>query len=127
MPRRLTFPQRLDRFPPILLRLLVTRGGRADEVPARQRAWTPTDRDLAESCGLTVAELKFVSYSVEWKGPVMAYLLPFLRGCGFDLDNRRCFRRLEWMKRAGRFTHWQTDPVRKAQFEELLQIWEEST
>jgi hypothetical protein len=119
MPKRLNFRQRLDRYPPILIRLLATRGrGKAVHMP--------TDRQLAESCALTMAEFKFVAYSTAWAGPVMAYLDRYLAGCGVNLESRRCFHRLEWMRRHGHFSAWQKTPALQAQFNELIEIYEES-
>ncbi len=127
MPKRLTFQQRLDRFPPILIRLLVTRGGKHDRtLPTAQPRWVPTDRELADSCGLTMAEFKFVSYSTRWDGPVMAYLARYLRGCDVDLESRRCFLRLQWMRDHGTFTHLRASPLYDFQFAEMLEIWEQS-
>ena len=118
IPKRLTFRQRLNRFPPILIRLLVTRGrGRSRSVPS--------DAELADACGLTMAEFKFVSYSTAWEGPVMAYLDRYLRGCAVDLENRRCFLRLQWMRDHGRFEHLGKSPA-WPQFEEMLRIFEDS-
>ena len=88
--------------------------------------WVPNDRQLADACGLTIAEFKFVSYSTSWDGPVMAYMDRFMRGCDIDLESRRCFLRLQWMRDYGRFTRLARNPEMKAQFSEMLAIWEES-
>lgn len=113
MPRRLTFRQRLERFPPILLRVVLIR-----------KDWDPDDAELATECGLTMAQLKFVSYSPRWDGPVMQFLWPYLRGCRVDLEHRRGFRRLEFMRRHGcrRLSKSPNWPA----IEERLRIWEDS-
>lgn len=90
MPRRLSFKQRLDRYPPALIRIVLV-----------SPHWDPSDVELAAACGLTVAEFLFVSYSPRWDGPQMAYLWRYCRGCRVDLENRRCFGRLEWMRKRG--------------------------
>lgn len=119
MLRALRFKQRLDRYPPILIRLLTTRGRGAEK-------WVPTDRQIAEASGLSMAQVKFVSYSTSWDSIPIATAYSFLMGCDIDLEKRRCFRRLEWMRRNGRFTHLKKSPLWKTQFEELLELWVES-
>lgn len=90
MPRRLSFRARLERFPPALIRCVLV-----------SPRWDPSDDELAAACSMTLAELKFVSYSVTWDGAAMAYLWRYCGGCRVDLENRRCFRRLEWMRKHG--------------------------
>ena len=119
MPKPLRFQQRLDRYPPILIRLLTTRGRGAEK-------WVPTDRQIAEESGLSMAQVKFVSYSTSWKDVPIATAYAFLMGCDIDLEKRRCFRRLEWMRRHGHFSHLKRSPLWKTQFEELLELWVES-
>jgi hypothetical protein len=119
MPKRLNFKQRQDRFPPILIRLLTVFGRGRDR-------YVPDDRELAAACRMTVAALKFVSYSVAWDAVTVAQQRAYLRGCGVDLESRRCFLRLDWMRTHGHFTHLRKNPLLVAQFEEMLEIWENS-
>lgn len=113
MPRRLTFRARLERFPPALIRILLV-----------SPHWDPSDHELAGACGLSLAEFLFCSYSPRWDGPVMAYLWRYCRGCRVDLENRRCFRRLEWMRKRGcRLLH---KSQHRADLDERLRILEES-
>lgn len=119
MPKRLNFQQRQDRFPPILIRLLTVYG-------AGRHRYVPDDRELAEACEMPVAELKFVSYSTAWDGVTVGQMRSYLRGCGVDLESRRCFLRLDWMRTHGHFTHLKKNPLMAAQFEEMLEIWENS-
>lgn len=116
MPKPLRYQQRLDRYPPILIRLLVVRGRGASK-------FVPDDATLATDCGLTMAQFKFVSYSTSWDDITDFLRTCYLRGCGIDLEKRRCFRRLEWMRRHGNFSHLKRSPVWATQFSEQLDIY----
>lgn len=116
MPRPLRFRERLDRYPPILIRLLTTWGDGASR-------YVPTDRQLAQSSGLRIADVKWVSYSTSWEFIPHGVSARFMAGCKIDLENRRTFRRLEWMRRNGQFEHLKIEPLWSGQFEEMLQIW----
>ena len=117
MPKPLRYHQRLDRFPPILIRLLV--GCSDPEVDS--------DRVLAADCGLTMAEFKFVSYSTSWDDITDRLRESYLKGCAIDLEKRRCWRRLEWMRRHGHFRHLKRSPLWESQFAEQLEIYAESS
>ena len=119
IPRRLNLRQRLDRYPPILIRLLTTRrtGG---------KVWVPTDRQLADACGLTMAEFKHVSYSTSWRGITDGVKDAYLKGCDVDLEKRRCFRRLEWMRKNGTFRHLKSSPQWE-QYKEMLDLFSEAS
>lgn len=117
MPKRLNFRQRMLRYPPVLVRLLTVRGD-------RWHRWVPTDRQLVESSGLTMAEVKFIGYSLTWDEVSERRRYLFMRACDIDLEETRCFRRLEWMRVHGGFSH-----LRKSdqwpEYLERLEIWEE--
>lgn len=116
MPKPLRFQQRLERFPPILIRLLTVRG------PGNRR-WVPTDAQLANACGLSMAEFKWASYSTSWKDLPDRVKYAYLRGCDIDLEKRRHFRRLMWMKTHGIFSHLKRSELWSVQFAEQLEIY----
>lgn len=120
MPRRLTLRQREQRFPPIFIRLVVTRG------QGKERH-APDDRALANACGLTLAEFKFVAYSTSWRDIPDRLKYAFLMGCDVDLERRRCIRRLEWMRQRGTFTHLRKSPLWEPQFSEMVDLYAESS
>lgn len=119
MPRRLTLRQREERFPPIFIRLAITRGR------GRERH-APTDGQLANACGLSLAEFKFVSYSTSWRDIPDRLKYAYLMGCDVDLEKRRCIRRLEWMRQRGTFEHLKKSPLWEVQFEEMINLYAES-
>lgn len=112
---RLTFPERLKRYPPILVRLLTIYG-------VRPNRWCPTDHEIASAAGLSIAEVKRISYSLTWDMPV-PHMFAFLNGCRIDLENRRTFRRLEWMRKSGYFRHLHKSPLWPTQFQDMVQVW----
>lgn len=114
--KRLSFWQRMDRFPPILVRLLtVYRSGRAQ--------WCPTDQEIAETSGLTIAQVKRISWSTSWDDLPLASVKAFLTGCRVDLEQRRTFRRLEWMRRSGVFRHLRKSDLWKTQLKEMAEVY----
>ncbi|MDQ5979487.1 MAG: hypothetical protein QG602_2461, partial [Verrucomicrobiota bacterium] len=88
--------------------------------------WVPTDRQLAEACGLSIAIFKWVSYSTSWAEIPDRVKYRFLDGCDIDLENRRTFKRLEYMRRSGSFRHLRNSPLFATQFVEMLELWEEA-
>lgn len=121
MPRPLKFQQRLDRYPPILIRLLATGARRSRGAAAAGEILT--DQQIATAGGLSIADVKRLSYSTSWTG-LLDFYHPFaVLGCGIDLEKRRTFRRLEFMRRHGRFTHVRKSPLFDSQFSEMLEIW----
>lgn len=119
MARALTLQRWKERFPPIFIRLCVVRG-RGSERHA------PTDLQLANACGLTLAEFKFVSYSTAWADVTDRIALAYLRGCDVDLERRRDRRRLEWLRQRGQFEHLKQSPLWQFQFEEQVRLYMEN-
>lgn len=82
MPKNLSFPEKLERFPPIVVRILararLPRGG--------VRALT--DAEIAQVSGLTIAEVTRLSRLTRWGKTPIDTLLAFCKGCGANLDDR---------------------------------------
>lgn len=117
MPKPLRFHQRLNRYPPILVRLL------AQHRRGRQR-FVPTDQEIAELGGLPIAEVKRLSYSTSWEQIPVDLAYRFLAGCQIDLERRSTLNRLEYMRAGGgRLTHLQRSPLFDSQFREMLDLW----
>ena len=116
--RRLRFAARLERYPPILLRLLTIYG--------RRPHYCPDDREFAEACGLPLAEVKRISYSTSWDDITVAHTYAFFYGCGIDLEKRRTWRRLEWMRRYGHFRHLRRSELWETQWRDMVNVWADS-
>jgi hypothetical protein len=119
MPQRLTFRQRLDRYPPILVRLMTTRRTKS---AAGTAVWVPTDEQLADAAGLPLATFKFVAYSTSWDAISIDAMYRFLMACDIDLEKRRCFRRIEHLRRRGQFRHLRRDPLWATVYEPMVAL-----
>lgn len=116
MPKPLKFSQRLDRYPPILVRLLTTWGRGA-------KAWMPSDAQIAKAGGLSMADVKRLAYSTSWAGIPIDLIDRYLAGCKVDLQNRREFGRLEYMRLQGTFEHARRSPLWDGYLSELFDLW----
>ncbi len=110
MPRPLKFRERKRRYPPVLIRLFA---------PAL------SDMEIAERGRLPLAEVKRLCYSWSWRGITDEITDAFLVGCGIDLEDREKFRRMEYMRRTGRFRKAFSSENR-GQFEDMMTRWEDS-
>jgi len=114
--RRLTYPQRLERYQPILVRLLARLGH-------GKLAVCPSDEHLSEVSGLALARVKLIGYSYTWAGIPIEEHFAFMRGCEIDLENRRTFKRLEAMRTAGTFGHLRRSDLWEKQFREMVELY----
>jgi hypothetical protein len=112
---RVSFEQRLDRFPPVLIRLLTVFGRRPNQ-------YAPDDHEIARASGLSIEDVKRISYSRSWDPIPVGQMYLFMRGCGIDLEKRRTFRRLEWMRHHGAFRHLRKSELWGTQFRELIEL-----
>jgi hypothetical protein len=119
MPKPVPFSTWLRRYPPILCRLFASRG----HGPNRMAL---SDREIADASGLTLADVKFLSYSVDWARVEHGLIDPYLRACRVDFGSRRCVARLEWMRANGQFSHLRRSPLWESQFREMIEIWNET-
>lgn len=82
--RTLSFWQRTEQVPPILVRLL-----------ARQpRQPTMTTQQVAERSGLPAAQVVAIASQLDWTGVDMPAARAFMQGCGVDLADPKHVRRL---------------------------------
>jgi hypothetical protein len=87
MPKPLTFPQKLERFPPIIVRLLARTRDKEGGVRALTDAEVAAASDLPISTVVAIAKLTSAgSLDIDTQQA-------FYRGCGADLDNR------DWLRK----------------------------
>lgn len=109
----MTIWNKLEKFPPVLIRLLARKGGEA-----------MTDREIvaASNGNLDLADVRRLSYLVSWEDVGLAQLRVFCLACNADLDDRITFRRLNRYMKDPKFEHlrrskqWPT-------FREMLEIY----
>lgn len=122
MPRNLTFPEKLKRFPPIVIRILA----RARQPKGGIRALT--DVEIAQVSGLTLPEVARISRLTSWDRVPIGTLLAFCRGCGADLDDR------DWQRHNAAYAaklnsiprYLRQSPDWETKFKPLLEIWAKS-
>lgn len=78
----LKIEERLDRFPPLVCRLLAREG------ESNRHIKPLTDDQIAERSGLSISRVKALSWLVDWKGVEVYEMLAFSKGCGVDLSDR---------------------------------------
>ena len=88
MPKPLTIPAKLDRFPPVVVRLLAR-----VKKPGGAGVRALTDAEIARAGGLSLEMVRHISKLTEWSDVSIDTLLSFLKGCGADLDNR------DWLRK----------------------------
>lgn len=119
MPRPLRYDERLDRYPPILVRLLARRG-------RGRETWYPDDASLAAVCGLSIARFKFIEWSTDWRDITNGDRRAYFMGCDVNLENRATLKRLEYMRVRGNFTWLHKSPLWGPQFREMVEVYVES-
>lgn len=82
MPKPLAFPSKLDRFPPVVIRLL------ARDQHGR-RVVALTDAQIVHRSGLSLGEVRHLSRQTSWGDITIDAMLAFCKGCGANFDNRR--------------------------------------
>ena len=124
MPKPLTIEQRLDRFPPIVCRLLARKraikGGGIVPIPAAE---------IARNSGLTLTQVASLSPLLDWSTVPAATAVAFARGCGIDLDDRNSLRHhhayIKNLKSTPRYLL--RSPDWKTIYEPLIALWPGST
>ena len=118
---KLSFAEKLIRFPPVVVRLLA----RVYHGPGPDGCEAICDDEIARNSGLQVEFVRQLSKLTTWDHVEWAIIVVFLRGCGVDLDERAWVRRnTRYMKELRslpryliRSPHW------RSTFEPLIRIW----
>lgn len=106
---------RLDRHPPILLRLMARK--------PRSRPLETTE--IAERSGLSVMQVEAISVQTDWRGIDLPTARAFMVGCDCDLGDRRTYRRMRMSlryrpKTAPRFPYLRRSPKWESYYLPLL-------
>lgn len=89
------FWEKLDRYPPVLVRLLArTAGGEA-----------MTDAQIAYLSELSIAEIRRLSFLTSWDDVKVDHVRRFMRGCNIDLTDRDDVRNANRYLKRGRFEY----------------------
>lgn len=115
---KLSLPQKLERFPPVVIRLLA-REKRGKQVVAL------SDGDVATRSGLTRGEVRTLSRFTNWDHVDLTTFMRFCSGCRADLDDRNWLRKnTQYMRTIRRLPRYLTrSPNWADTFEPLIRIW----
>jgi len=118
MPKPLTFAQKRDRFPPVVVRLLARH-------QSGHKVFALTDGLIQSRSGLSLGEVRHLSRLTSWGAVEIDTFEAFCRGCGADLDNRDWLRKnsvyMGKVKSVPRYLR--KSPEWSTTFEPLISIW----
>jgi hypothetical protein len=108
---------RLNRYPPVLCRLL-----------AREKRGRPlTTAEIAERSGLPPAKVEAISASISWDGIEVEDMRRFVQACGCDFDNQPNMRRVEdYLRKRPKFTYLKRSPQWESYYCPLVVKWMDS-
>ena len=120
-PPKLTLWQKLTRFSPITVRLLARRPNGSGRPAAM------SDTDICAYSGLTLAQVKHISWSESWDQIPVGEMRAFVTACGVDIGSRDAVRLLgNYMRRGLPFSYLHRHPDWKLTFEPLMKRWMET-
>ena len=124
MPRNLSFPEKLDRFPPVVIRILA-------RVPVESGTGgvrVKTDHEIARDSGLTLSKVASLSCLTSWGEVPIDTIIAFCKGCGADLDNRDWQRHnAAYMKKLRSLPQYlRASPEWETKFKPLIELWVQS-
>ncbi len=118
------FCQRLNDFPPILVRLLAHERGHpftGIEIAARS-ARTP-----GVNYSLNAAQVEAISQRVNWDGIPILDALTFMYACRVDLTDAKEFRRInDYLSKKPNFDYLRRSPDWKTLYQPMLLRWHQS-
>ena len=114
---KLTLQQKATRFSPVICRLLARQTIHHNHVVAL------TDEEIRSASGLTMADVKGLSFTTSWDGVPFAKMLAFTQGCGVDFDDRPALQRHSKMMDGRRFAYLRRSELWKPLFQPIFREW----
>lgn len=114
---KLTLQQKANRFSPVVCRLLARRTINHNHVVAL------TDEEIRDASGLSMADVKALSYSVTWRFTPFEKMMAFTKACGVDFDDRQALQRHSKMMDGKRFAYLRKSPMWATQFKPIFREW----
>jgi hypothetical protein len=115
-PMSLTLRQKLDRFPPVVCRLLARRQLSATS----SLALTDEAIVVASNRALTVADVKGLSWAKSWGGVPVEKVIAFTNACGVDFDDHKALKRNWHRVQIGTGSHLLRSPLWRDYFRHLV-------
>jgi len=115
----MTFWTKLERFPPIAIRLLASK-----RIDGHGKI-ALTDEEIAADSGLSVPIVKSLSWLTSWDTVAIGTAQAFLRGCRIDLNSREKMRFIaSYLKSKPTYRYLQKDPTLwETQFKPLVAVY----
>jgi len=119
---RPTIWQTINRYPPILVRLLARKSHGA----------ALSTMEIAEISGLSPAAVEAISQTLSWDGITVSQLQSFLKGCKIDLFNPRQRKRIEvylrgkminGQRKPPNYRYLKKDPLWLTYYQPLMLRW----
>jgi hypothetical protein len=121
----MTLFQKLDRFPPVVIRLLAKHKGSAMTDAEIAAALVTTARPKWVVDAVPLPEVKRLSYLTSWDHVTIGTTRAFLHACNCNLEDRDTFRNLSrYLRQDPKFTHLRKSE-RFPEFREMLGVWME--
>lgn len=111
----MTFLQKLNQFPPYLVRLAALKGR------GRGARWKSL-RDIAKDSGLSTERVSQISFLTSWDSIPAGTIVRFCKGCNVQLDNYRGRDRLIEFLQKSTMVHLRHDRLTSTQREVLVRL-----
>ena len=117
-PNKLSFWEKLDRFPPIVCRLLARRKQASGGIVAM------TASEIASRGGMTVCEVNSLSWLTSWEGVPMRQVRQFSLACGVDFCDRANMREHSaYVKRCASFKYLKKSPEWDSVYSHMIRTY----
>lgn len=111
------FWTKLDRFPPVAVRLFASR-----RVPGKGKL-ALTDEEIAVQSGMPLSEVKSMSWLDSWDNVPMRRVKQFSEACGVYFTNRASMRTLTcYLKNRPSYHYLRKSPLWKDQFQPMIAL-----
>jgi hypothetical protein len=114
---KLTLSQKAARFSPAVCRLLARKTVNHNHVVAL------TDEEIRDASGLSLADVKALSYTASWSNVPLQKLILFTKACGVDFDDRKALQRHSKMMDGRRFAYLRRSPMWGTHFQPIFKEW----
>ena len=124
LPRMSVFYERIDKYPPVLVRLMA-RKPRAAGCGNGTRPLTT--KEIANLSGLTVSMVEGLSHSTTWRGVDVYTVRDFTVACGVDFTNPLHMKRLsQYLHKRCAFHYLRKDRRWGDYYVYLVEVWRDS-
>ena len=111
------FWSKLDRYPPLVVRLLACK-----RVPGKGKI-AITDEEIAARSGLALSEIKSLSWLASWDSVPVARVKQFSEACGVFFNRRSSMRTIScYLNNRPSYKYLRKSPLWKDQFQPMINL-----